>query len=145
MADPNSQIAAAGVPDPLEFRRCRPVGGLFKAGIEIDNQDPSTVLTPIAGALSVRIRGKISTTEAAPPAPMGVLSFAYRRSPPNHGTAYSTSLNAPASDVNVTKDSEFCVTIEPVGEALLAITFTPDGGVDPAEVIFADFLDVMQQ
>jgi hypothetical protein len=95
--------------------------------------------------LLIRLRGIITTTEAAPPAPMGVLSFAYRRSPPNEATAYSVALDPPHADANVTKDAEFMVDIEPSGESLLAITFTPDGGVDPVKVISATFLDQMQQ
>lgn len=140
-----SQIVQGGSPDPLDFRRARPVGTLFGEGREIDNQNATTVLLPIAGALLVRLRGKITTTEAVPPAPMGVLSFAYRRSPPNHATAYSISLDPPHADANVVKDTEFLIDIEPGGEPYLAVTFTPDAGVDAGKVISATFFDVMQQ
>jgi hypothetical protein len=141
-----SQLKDAGTPDPLDARRARPVGGAFKAGTTIaTTPTATTVLIPIAGALLLRLRGKITTTEAAPPAPMGVLSFAYRRSPPDDDTAYSTGLMPPHAAETVTKDAEFLVDIEPGGESLLAVTFTPDAGVDPLETISATFLDQMQQ
>jgi len=143
--DPSASLREAGIPDPLAARRARPVGGVFKAGLEIDNAAATTILLPIAGALLIRLRGKITTTEAAPPAPMGVLSFAYRRSPPNEGTVYSVSLMPPHADENITKDAEFLIDIEPGGESTLAVTFTPDAGVDVAKVISATFFDQMQQ
>lgn len=144
MADKNN-AKMAGTPDPLEFRRARPIAQVFKPGVEVDNTNPTTVLTPIAGALAVRLRFKLTTTEGAPPSPMGVLSFAYRRSPPNEDTAYSTSLNGPNPDVNVVKDTEGVVTIQPMGESVLAVTFTPNAGVDHSKKISWTFFDVMQQ
>jgi len=143
-----SQLKDAGTPDPLDFRRARPIrgeAGEFAVGSAISSTVPTVALVPIAGALVIRIRGKFTTTEAAPPSPMGVLSFTYRRSPPDHDTAYSTSLAPPHADVPVVKDTEFLIDIEPIGESLLAITFTPDGGVDPAKVISPTFFDQMQQ
>jgi hypothetical protein len=140
-----SQIAQGGSPDPLDYRRARPIGTLFLDGRALSNADPTTVLIPIAGALLVRLRGKIDTTEAVPPNPLGVLSFSYRRSPPNHATVYSTGLSLPHVSVNVVKATEFLIDIAPGGEPYLAVTFTPAVGVDAGKVISPTFFDIMQQ
>lgn len=145
MSGSTDQSRAAGQPSPLDARRHRAVGGIFAAGAEIDNAAASSILIPIAGALLVRLRGKITTTEAAPPAPMGVLSFAYTRPAPDTDTQYSVALDPPHADVNVVKDTELLVDIEPGGESYLLVTFTPDAGVDPLEIISATFFDAMQQ
>jgi hypothetical protein len=136
-----SQLNEAGTPDPLDFRRHRPVGGVFKDGAVLSNTVPTVIMVPIAGANGYRLRGKITTTEAAPPSPMGVLSFAYLRPPPHSATAYSTALYPPAADQAVVKGTEFVVNIPPIGESLLRITFTPDGGVDVAKAISVVWLD----
>lgn len=141
----STQLHTAGTPDPLDFRRARPVGGFFAQGAILSDTVATVVLVPIAGALALRLRGKISTTEAVPPNPIGTLSFAYRRPPPNEATAYSTALDAASADQLVTKDAEFMVNVAPVGESLLAITYTPAGGIDPAAVVTITFLDQMQQ
>jgi hypothetical protein len=143
----DDQFTQSGRIDPLDARRARPIaseGKPFFPGIAFDNVDPSTILSPIAGAVVVRIRGRITTTEAGPPAPLGVLSFEYRRNPPNQSQAYDTALDGPATDVTVLHDTEFEVEIEPRGEPLLAVTFTPDAGVDPGETITPTFFDIMQ-
>ena len=140
---PNSQIVQGGSPDPLEFRRARTLGTFFADDAVLTNADPTVLLVPIAGALLVRLRAKITTTEAAPPNPIGALSFAYRRSPPNHDTAYTVTV--PHVSVNVTKATELLVDIQPGGEPYLAVTFTPAVGVDPLKTISVTFFDVMQQ
>lgn len=138
-------LNASGQPDPLDFRRQRALTGNFAPGRALSNTDPTTLVTPIAGALLVRLRGKIATTEDPAPSPLGVLSFAYRRPVPYADESYDSTLSPPAADVTVTADTEFLVDIEPGGEGNLGITFTPDAGVSALETISVTFLDIMQQ
>lgn len=140
-----SQLTQAGTADPLDFRRARSVGTLFADAAVVDPVDPSVVLIPIAGALLVRLRGKMTTSEAGPPSPLGEFTFAYRRNPPNQATAYDATLAPPHAAEVVEHDTEFLVDIAPGGEPYLAITFTPDAGIDPGETLTSVFLDVLQQ
>ena len=140
------QVADAGTPDPLAFPKAHPIappGEAFGPSFALSNTLATTVLVPIAGAFNVRLRGIINTTEVGPPNPVGVLSFVYRRPPPFHATGYSTGLDTPHAAVNITAATEFLVDVQPHGECLLAVTFTPAGGVDIAKVISVTFLDVL--
>lgn len=125
-----SQIVQGGRPDPLDFRRARPVGGLFEPGA-YDAVDPTVVLIPIAGAFLIRLRGKFTGG--------GTLSFAYRRNPPDQATAYSAALSPAHADEVVVANAEFLVDIAPGGEGYLAITWTPVGAGN------VTFFDQMQQ
>lgn len=121
----------AGTPNPKDFRVARPLAPKFKDGIVLSATVAVTAFTPIAGALLVRVRGKFTHG--------GTLSFSYRRSPPNQGTAYTAA--PPCTDVTVVANTEFSQDINPGGESILAIKWTPDG-VNAATVTF---FDIMQQ
>lgn len=128
-----SKLNEAGTPDPLDFRRARPIAE-FKDGLAFSVAGGAiTALIPIAGALAVTLRGLFAATGGTG---SGTLSFAYRRSPSNVQTAYGISN---PGNVAVTGGTEFIVTINPNGESILAVTFTPsDTGV-------VTFFDQMQQ
>ena len=123
----------AGTPDPLDFRRHRAIPD-FKDGLPFTVAGGAiTALLPIAGALAVTLRGLFAATGGTG---SGTLTFAYRRPPTNVQTAYGIS-NPP--NVAVVGGTEFIVTINPNGESVLAVTFTPsDTGV-------VTFFDQMQQ
>jgi len=111
-----AQRRDAGIPDPLDARVHRAVsGGTLKAGATYVNTDVLEVILPIAGALSVRLRGLFATAG-------GTLSFAYLR--PDGTTAYTT--NNP-SNVTVTAGTEAVATIQPNGEGWLRVRFTATG------------------
>lgn len=124
------QAMSAGKPDPLDFRKARVLAG-FEDGTALASGVAQTVLSPISGALSVRLRGKLSVAAD--------LDFTYRRNSPNVDTAYDTSLAPPSGTVSVLADTEFLVDIVPKGEAYLAVTITPD---DDGVVTF---FDIMQE
>lgn len=135
----DADLNNAGVPPTLTVREPRTVGGLFSDGAVILDANTYTQVTAIAGALGIRLRGKFTCG--------GTLSFRYRRPPGaggksggNAAIAYDSTLNGPAVDVVVVANTEFCVpTIEPVGEAYLAIKFDPtaDGVVTFFDVLAA--------
>ena len=148
MSSASSTLTQAGTPDPLRFPAAHPVaaaGEIFAPSVALSNTLTSVILLPIAGALLLRLRGIIGTTEVGPPDPIGTLAFGYRRPPPYQDTPYSTSLGAAHATINITNNVEFLVEVEPGGESLLALTFTPAAGINPAKVISVTFLDVMQQ
>jgi hypothetical protein len=108
----------AGVPDPLDARVHRPVGGdadTLKAGATYANGNTRTALLPIAGALSVRLRGLFTGAG-------GTIALAYLR--PDGVTPYTT--NNPAS-IPVTAGAEFVSTFQPNGEGWLRVQFTASG------------------
>lgn len=119
----------AGTPDPLDFRRHRtvdaPLGGqppgVLGAACPFVNGTPITKLIPVAGALSVTLRGLFAATGGTG---SGTLSFQFMRPAPFSTTPYAT--NNPAN-VAVTGGTEFIVTINPNGEAWMLVTFTPSG------------------
>ncbi len=131
----NAQLVEGGTPDPATFRIARPVPSPFNP----DQNGPlsatvaSAVLLPIAGALLVRFRGKMTAG--------GTLHFGYRRSPPNHATEYSASAVPPCADLVVVANTEFVQDINPGGESVLGVTWTPDG----ANAATVTFFDTMQQ
>lgn len=119
----NDDLNGSGVPATLTVRVPRSVSGLFTDGAELLAANTYTQVTPIAGALAIRLRGKFTCA--------GTLSFLYRRPPYGAGgdaaTAYDAALTPPHADVLVSANTEFLVNIEPVGESYLAITFAPSG------------------
>jgi hypothetical protein len=132
-------LNAGGVPETLTVRVPRSIGGYFADGAAFINADTYTMIIPIAGALSVRLRGKSDGD--------GTLSFAYRR-PPGQGsgqgsgnaaTSYDSSLEPPHANVAVTGATEFLVDITPIGECFLAITW------DPSEAGAWNFFDVLSR
>lgn len=127
----DAQLSQGGVPDPLDFRRARPVGLNFKAGATLDGATTTTIILVIAGALLVRLHFKFTVA--------GTLSFEYRRSPPDSATAYTTP--SPHADRAVVGGVDDYVDINPGGESLLAVTWTPGGALDSGVVFF----DQMQQ
>ncbi len=134
MAEPyDSQVKqanTAGKPQPLDFRKARQVEGLVD-GTDLDSGVHLQVLTPIAGALLVRVRGKLTCN--------ATLSFKYHRSPPNAGTAYSAAVKGAHDDVAIVANTEFFADVGPGGEALLELDLLP--GADGV----VTFFDVMQQ
>lgn len=130
-ASDNAEMVEAGRPDPASFRNARPVH-TFESAAVLDAVLPQTVLLPIAGALLVRFRGKFTFA--------GTLHFEYRRNVPDHATAY-TAAPIPVADVAVVANTGFSVDINPGGEAVLAVTWTPDG----VHAAVVTFFDVMQQ
>lgn len=129
--------SAGGSPDPLDFRRHRPVEGNFGAGANSFAASAAfsvaggniVKVIPIAGALAITLRGLFATQG-------GTLSFAYLRPPPADATAYGVSNPA---NVTVTANTEFATTINPNGEGNLRITFAPGGTGS------VTFFDQMQQ
>jgi hypothetical protein len=127
----NGELTDGGIPNPLDFRVPRSVGGLFADGAVLLAANTYTQILPIAGCLQVRLRGKFTCA--------GTLSFAYRRPAPNFATAYSTALTPPSVNVVVVANTELQVDIQPVGEAYLEVTLAPSGNGA------VTFLDVLQQ
>lgn len=122
-----------GVPQTLTVRVPRTVSGYFADGTAFLDANTYTEVTPIAGALGIRLRGKCNAA--------GTLSFAYRRPPAGAGgnaaTSYSASLEPPHANVSVLANTEFLVDIAPAGECYLAITW------DPSASGAWDFLDIL--
>lgn len=121
------QAMSAGKPDGLDFRKARVLQG-WETGVPFVDAVAQAVLTPIQGALGVRIRFKATCD--------GALAFEYRRNSPDIVTAY-TGAPAPSADVPVTADTEAVANIAPGGEAYLVVTFTPsaDGAVTYADIM----------
>lgn len=118
-------------PDPLDFPFHRALGGAtdtLKAGATFVNTNVETCVVKIAGAFRVRLRGKTSGAGGN-----GTLSFKYLRPAANRTTnaaitpVYDNTVEGPSVDVAVATGVEFAVTIEPVGEAELLVTFTATG------------------
>lgn len=135
MGQPNTRQAGAGTPDPLDFRYHRPVapaGKILGAGYDYTVAVPVSVVIPIAGCQTVRLRGKFTQD--------GTLAFAYLRPRSvrvNDDDVYA--LSSPHADKAVVDATEFLVDIVPAGESELKVTFTPGASGE------VTYFDVMNQ
>lgn len=130
----DADLNNSGVPETLTVRRPRSVGSAyFSDGAAFLDANTYTIITPIAGALGIRLRGKCDAA--------GTLSLAYRRPPAgaggNSATSYSSALEPPHANVAVVANTEFLVDIAPAGECFLAITW------DPSATGAWSFLDIL--
>jgi hypothetical protein len=126
-----AQLVEGGRPDPASFRPARPVVD-FTPGTVLSAVAALSAYVAIAGALLVRFRGKFTKA--------GTLSFLYCRNVPDQATAYAAT-PAPCANLAVVANTEFSQDISPGGEAILQVTWTPDG----ANAAVVTFFDVMQQ